>query len=136
MFKKIDHLGIAVANLEKAIKTFELLGFKVAGMEEVPEQKVKVAFLPVGESNVELLMPTDEKSTIARFLMNKGEGVHHLAFLVENIEEKLAEFKEKGFTLIDEKPRVGAHGKKIAFLHPKSINGVLIELCEVVGDGK
>jgi len=136
MFKKIDHLGIAVSNLEEALKTYELLGFKAVGVEEVPEQKVKVAFLPVGESNLELLMPTDEKSSVARFLMNKGEGIHHLALLVENLEEKLKELKEKGFTLIDENPRIGAHGKKIAFLHPKSTKSVLIELCEVVGDGQ
>ena len=136
MFKKIDHLGIAVSNLEEAVKTYELLGIKAAGVEEVAEQKVKVAFLPVGESNLELLMPTDEKSSIARFLLNRGEGIHHIALLVDNIEEKLDELKEKGFTLIDENPRIGAHGKKIAFIHPKSVKGVLIELCEVVGDGQ
>ncbi|GAV26088.1 methylmalonyl-CoA epimerase [Carboxydothermus islandicus] len=136
MFKKIDHIGIAVANLEQSVKTFELFGFQVAGTEEVPEQKVKVAFFPVGETNLELLMPTDEKSAVARFLMNHGEGIHHIAFLVENLEEILAGLKEKGFNLIDEKPRIGAHGKKIAFIHPKSINGVLIELCEVVDDGE
>ena len=136
MFKKIDHLGIAVSNLDEALKTYELLGFTAVGVEEVPEQKVKVAFLPVGESNIELLMPTDEKSSIARFLLNRGEGIHHLALLVENLEEKLKELKEKGFTLIDENPRIGAHGKKIAFLHPKSTKSVLIELCEVVGDGQ
>jgi len=130
MFKRIDHVGIAVKNLEEAIKVWEGLGFKVEEIEEVPDQKVKVAVIKVGENRIELLEATTEDSPIAKFIEERGEGIHHLAIRVENIESKLEELKQKGYKLIDEKPRVGAGGAKIAFIHPKSVTGVLLELCE------
>jgi methylmalonyl-CoA/ethylmalonyl-CoA epimerase len=128
---KIDHVGVAVKNVDAAIKLFEgLLGLKVQGSETVPEQKVRTVFLPVGETEVELLEATAPDSPIARFLEKRGEGVQHIAFCVENIEEALAELEAKGVTLIDRKPRMGAGGKKIAFIHPKDTFGVLVELSE------
>ena len=128
---KIDHLGIAVNSIEqgKGIWT-DALGLKFEGSETVAEQKVTTAFFPVGESEVELLESTAPDGPVAKFLEKKGEGIHHVAFQVENLEAALAELKEKGIKLIDEKPRLGAGGKKIAFLHPKATNGVLVELCE------
>lgn len=127
---RIDHIGIAVKNLEDAIKTFEALGFKVKGIEEVREQKVKVAMLPVGESKIELLEATAEDSAIAKFIASRGEGIHHIAINVESIEKSLEVAKNSGIKLIDEKPRIGAGGKKVAFLHPKSTHGVLLEFVE------
>jgi methylmalonyl-CoA/ethylmalonyl-CoA epimerase len=128
---KIDHIGLAVKNLAEALKFYqEVLGLEATGTETVTEQKVKVAFLPVGDSEVELLEPTSPDSPVARYIEKNGEGVQHIAFRVENLEEKLAELKEKGIRLLDEKPRYGAGGAKIAFLHPKSTLGTLIELCE------
>jgi|SRR5210317_387877 methylmalonyl-CoA/ethylmalonyl-CoA epimerase len=128
---KIDHLGIAVNSIEDG-KSFwtDALGLHFEGTETVEEQKVTTAFFPVGESEVELLESTAPDGPVAKFLEKKGAGVHHVAFRVENIEEALAELKEKGIRLIDEKPRKGAGGAKIAFLHPKATNGVLVELCE------
>jgi len=131
MIKKIDHIGIAVKDLETALKLYEeVLGLKSAGTEVVEEQKVKVAFLPTGDSEVELLESTSPDGPIAKYIAKNGEGIQHLAFRVDNLEQRLAELKEKGIRLIDEKPRYGAGGAKIAFLHPKSTFGVLIELCE------
>ena len=128
---KIDHVGVAVKDADAALKLFEgLLGLKVQGSETVPEQKVRTVFLPVGETEVELLEATAPDSPIARFLEKRGEGVQHIAFRVENIEEALAELEVKGVTLIDRKPRIGAGGKKIAFLHPRDTLGVLVELSE------
>ena len=128
---KIDHIGIAVNNLEESIKFYEeALGLKLHGTETVEEQKVRVAFLPIGDTEIELLEATSPDSPIAKFIEAKGQGVQHLAFKVDNIEAALEEMKAKGVRLIDEKPRYGAGGAKIAFLHPKSTNGVLIELCE------
>ena len=128
---KIDHLGIAVKSIE-AGKNFwtTALGLKFEGVETVAEQKVTTAFFPVGESEVELLESTAPDGPIANYLEKKGEGIQHIAFRVESIEAALNELKEKGIRLIDEKPRTGAGGAKIAFLHPKSTNGVLVELCE------
>ncbi|MBW2054379.1 MAG: methylmalonyl-CoA epimerase [Deltaproteobacteria bacterium] len=128
---KIDHLGIAVNSIEDG-KNFwtDALGLEFEGSETVEEQKVTTAFFPVGESEVELLESTAPDGPIAKFLEKKGPGIHHVAFRVENIEEALAELKEKGIRLIDEKPRMGAGGAKIAFLHPKATNGILVELCE------
>jgi methylmalonyl-CoA/ethylmalonyl-CoA epimerase len=128
---KIDHLGIAVNNIEDG-KNFwtDALGLEFEGSETVEEQKVTTAFFPVGESEVELLESTAPDGPIAKFLEKKGQGIHHVAFRVENVEEALAELKEKGIRLIDEKPRMGAGGAKIAFLHPKATNGILVELCE------
>ncbi|MBC7087373.1 MAG: methylmalonyl-CoA epimerase [Tissierellales bacterium] len=131
MVKKIDHIGIAVKDLEKAVEFYEqMLGIKCEGKEVVEEQKVKVAFLPIGDTEIELLESTDEEGPIAKFIEKKGEGIQHIAFRVDNIEATLEDLKNKGVRLIDEKPRYGAGGAKIAFLHPKSTNGVLIEISE------
>ena len=131
MIEKIDHIGIAVRSIEKTSKLLSnILGLKVAGKEIVEEQKVKVAFLPLGDSELELLESTSPEGPIARFIEKKGEGIQHIAFRVDNIEKALEKLKKEGVRLIDEKPRYGAGGAKIAFLHPKSTNGILIELCE------
>jgi methylmalonyl-CoA/ethylmalonyl-CoA epimerase len=128
---KIDHLGIAVNSIEKG-KNFwtDVLGLSLEGTETVEAQKVTTAFLPVGESEVELLESTAPDGPIAKFIEKKGEGIQHIAFRVDNIEAALAELKAKGIQLIDENPRLGAGGAKIAFLHPKATSGVLVELCE------
>lgn len=131
MIKKINHIGVAVKDLNEAIKFYEEnLGLEIEGIEEVKEQKVKVAFIPVGESRIELLQSTDPDGPVAKFIGKRGEGIHHIALEVDHIEDFLQKLKEKGVQLIDEKPRVGAHGMKIAFLHPRSAKGVLLELCE------
>ena len=131
MFEKIDHVGIAVKDLEKAIKLYrDQIGLECKGIEVVEEQKVKVAFFPVGESKIELLESTDPDGPVGKYIEKKGEGVHHLSFRVTNIEKKLEQLKAQGVVLIDEKPRYGAGGARIAFLHPKSTGGVLVELCE------
>ncbi|WP_132996076.1 methylmalonyl-CoA epimerase [Sporanaerobacter acetigenes] len=131
MVQKVDHIGIAVKNLDEALKFYEdVLGLKCAGSEVVEEQKVKVAFLPIGDTEVELLESTEEDGPIAKYVEKKGEGIQHIAYRVANIEEAIEEMKSKGIRMIDEKPRYGAGGAKIAFLHPKSTYGVLIELCE------
>jgi len=131
MVKKIDHIGIAVKSIEEAKHLFEnMLNLKIIGEEFIEEQKVKVAFIPLGDSELELLESTLPDGPIARFIEKKGEGIQHIAFKVDNLERILSELKEKGIRLIDEKPRYGAGGAKIAFLHPKSTNGILIELCE------
>ena len=128
---KIDHLGIAVKSIDEG-KNFwtDTLGLEFEGSETVAEQKVTTAFFPVGESEVELLESTAPDGPIAKYLEKKGEGIQHVAFRVENIEAALDELKQKGVRLIDEQPRIGAGGAKIAFLHPKATNGVLVELCE------
>ena len=129
--KKIDHIGVAVKNLKEAMRLYEeSLGFEIEGTEEVKEQGVKVAFIPVGESRIELIESTDPNGIIAKFIERRGEGIHHIALEVGHIEEALQKLKERGVQLIDEKPRIGAHKMKIAFLHPKSTRGVLLELCE------
>jgi methylmalonyl-CoA/ethylmalonyl-CoA epimerase len=128
---KIDHLGIAVNSIEEAKRLFhDILGLEFEGTETVQEQKVTTAFFPVGDSEVELLESTAPDGPIAKYLEKRGEGIQHIAFRVDNLEEALAELKDKGIRLIDEKPRRGAGGAKIAFLHPKSTHGVLIELSE------
>ncbi len=128
---KIDHLGIAVSSIEKG-KNFwtDILGLTYEGSETVAEQKVTTAFFPVGESEVELLESTDEDGPIAKYIAKRGEGIQHVALRVEDIEAALEELKQKGVQLIDQKPRIGAGGAKIAFLHPKATNGVLVELCQ------
>ncbi|WP_202319625.1 methylmalonyl-CoA epimerase [Archaeoglobus neptunius] len=130
MIRKIDHIGIAVRSLDDAAKTYESLGFRVEETEEVAEQKVRVAMLPVGESRIELLEATSEDSAIAKFISSRGEGIHHIAVNVENIEEALKKARDAGLKLIDEKPRIGAGGKRVAFIHPKSTHGVLLEFVE------
>jgi methylmalonyl-CoA/ethylmalonyl-CoA epimerase len=124
---KIDHLGIAVASLAEAVKSYEALGFRVDETHEVPTEKVRAAFLAVGESHLELLEPTDPASVIARFL-EKRSGLHHVCVVVDDIEQALAELKARGVPLVDEKPRPGAGGCRVAFVHPKAAAGVLLEL--------
>ena len=128
---KVDHVGIAVNSIDIG-KNFwsDILGLPFEGDETVAEQKVKTAFFPVGESEVELLESTSSDGPISKYIEKKGEGIQHVAFSVEDIDSALAELKQKGIRLIDETPRKGAGGAKIAFLHPKSTNGVLVELCE------
>lgn len=131
MVQKVDHIGIAVKDLEESLKFYEAaLGLKAVGTEVVAEQKVRVAFLPTGDSEIELLEATSEDSPIAKFIEKNGEGVQHIAYRVESVETAIEEMKEKGIRMIDEKPRYGAGGAKIAFCHPKSTGGVLIELCQ------
>lgn len=134
MVTKVDHIGVAVENLEESVKFYEeILGLKLQGVETVEEQKVKVAFLPIGDTEIELLEATTPDSPIAKFIEKKGQGVQHVAFRVDDIEKALEEMKKLGIKLIDEKPRYGAGGARIAFLHPKSTNGLLVELCERKG---
>jgi len=129
--KHIDHIGIAVNGIETAGKFYtDILGLKIAEVENVADQKVNVAFIPITDSEVELLESTDPDGPVAKYIQARGEGVQHVAFRVENIEEALAELKEKGVRLIDQEPRNGAGGARIAFIHPKETNGVLVELCE------
>lgn len=129
--KHIDHIGIAVKGLDQASAFYrDILGLKVTAVETVTEQKVNVAFIPITDSEVELLESTEADGPVAKFIEARGEGVQHIAFRVENIEEALAELKEKGIRLIDQHPRKGAGGAKIAFIHPKETNGVLVEICE------
>ncbi len=131
MVSKIDHIGIAVESIEESLKLYtDILGLTLEGTEVVEEQKVKTAFLPIGDTEIELLESTHPDGPIARFIQKRGQGIQHIAFRVDDIEKALAEIKDKGVRLIDEKPRYGAGGAKIAFLHPKSTNGVLIELCQ------
>src|SRR6056297_4144753 len=127
----IEHIGIAVANLEESIKFYEdVLGLECYNIEEVKDQKVKTAFFQVGDTKIELLESTDPEGPIGKFIEKKGEGIHHMAFAVQNIKEKLKKAEENGIRLIDKQPRKGAEGLDIAFLHPKSTHGVLTELCE------
>ena len=130
----IEHIGIAVKNLEEAIKYYEdVLGLKCYAVEEVEDQKVKTAFFQIGETKVELLETTDPEGPIGKFIEKRGEGIHHLAFAVNNLPSALNELKEKEIKLIDVSPRRGAEGLDIAFIHPKSTHGVLTELCEKPG---
>ena len=127
---KIDHIGIVVRDIREALKVYETaLGLPLAEVVEVPDQEVEVAFLPVGESNIELVKPTTGDTGIAKFLDKRGEGIHHICIEVEDIEAALAQLKAHEVQLIDEAPRQGAHGR-VAFIHPKAMHGVLIELVE------
>ncbi len=127
----IEHIGIAVKNLEDSIRFYEdILGLECYAVEEVTDQKVRTAFFKLGQTKVELLESTDPEGPIGKFIEKKGEGVHHMAFAVKGIENALAAMDEKGVRLIDKAPRKGAEGLDIAFLHPKSTHGVLMELCE------
>jgi methylmalonyl-CoA/ethylmalonyl-CoA epimerase len=131
MPKKISHIGIAVASIEQAAPFYrDVLGMEFEGTEVVTEQKVKVAFFAVGESRIELLEPTADDSPVAKFLDKNGPGVHHVAYEVADLEQRLAALKAEGVRLIDEAPRTGAHNTRIAFMHPKASGGVLTELCE------
>jgi methylmalonyl-CoA epimerase len=126
---KIDHVGIAVPNLTEGVPAWEALGFTVKDRHEVPTEKVRTAFLPVGDAQFELLEPTDPDSVIARFL-EKRSGLHHVCVLVEDIDQAMRELKTRGVRLLDETPRVGAGGCRVAFVHPKAAGGVLLELKE------
>jgi methylmalonyl-CoA/ethylmalonyl-CoA epimerase len=126
---KIDHLGIAVPSLDQALESWKALGFAAGETHEVPTEKVRAAFLPVGEARLELLEPTDPSSVIARFL-EKRSGLHHVCVLVEDLEAALAEMKAQGVELVDEQPRPGAEGCRVAFVHPRAATGVLLELKE------
>ena len=127
----VDHIGIAVHSIDEALSFWQnTLGIQCTGVEEVAEQKVKTAFLPLGDTEIELLEATSEDSPVAKFIEKKGEGIHHLALRVDDLEAALAELKEKGMRLIDETPRYGAGGARIAFVHPKATGGILLELSE------
>ncbi len=127
----IEHIGIAVKSIEEQLPYYEgILGLKCYNIETVEDQKVKTAFFKVGQTKIELLEPTSEESTIAKFIEKRGEGIHHIAYAAKNISETLKEVESKGVRLIDREPRGGAEGLSIAFLHPKSTGSVLTELCE------
>ena len=127
----IDHIGIAVKSIEEGARFFtDVLGLRLEKVETVAEQKVKTGFFPITDSELELLESTEPDGPIAKFIDARGEGVQHIAFRVENIDDALRELKEKGVRLIDQEPRKGAGGARIAFIHPKETHGVLVELCE------
>ncbi|MFW5786625.1 MAG: methylmalonyl-CoA epimerase [bacterium] len=129
--RRVDHVGIAVKDLEAASKVYsELLGMERQGVEEVADQKVRVAFFPLGDSEIELLEPTTEDSPIAAFIAKRGPGIHHMAVRVDDLPAALERARKAGMRLIDEEPRAGAGGARIAFVHPASTGGVLLELCE------
>ncbi len=130
MIKSVNHIGIAVRDLNKAIGFYKKLGLEVEGIEIFESQKVRVAFIPVGDVRIELLEATSDESAIAKFIEKKGEGIHHIALDTENLTSALTRSESEGIHLIDRTPRSGAHNTRIAFLHPKSTNGVLLELCE------
>jgi len=131
MLHKINHIGIAVQSLDATLPFYrDVLRMPLDGIEEVAEQKVRVAMLGVGESKIELLEPTSDDSPVARFIEKNGQGIHHIAYEVADIDTAIASLLADGARMIDEKPRNGAHGTKIAFVHPKSSNGVLTELCQ------
>ena len=129
--KNIDHIGIAVKSIEQAGKFYtDVLGLDIEDIETVAEQKVNVAFIPITDSEVELLESVEPDGPVAKYIEKRGEGIQHIAFRVDDINQCLAELKEKGVRLIDQTPRHGAGGAKIAFIHPKETNGVLVEICE------
>lgn len=131
MIQSLDHIGIAVADLDDATTRYtQLMGFPPSRFEEVPTEKVKVAFFDVGETSIELIAATASDSPIAQFIAKKGEGVHHLAFRVQNLMAAIVQYQDDGFTLIGNAPRPGAHDTQVAFLHPKSTLGTLVELVE------
>lgn len=128
---KLDHIGIAVKNIDESLKFYSnALGLKIEGIEIVKDQKVKTAFLVLGETHIELLEAIEDESPIAKFIGKRGEGIHHIAIKVENLESHLARLDDNEVKLIDKEPKIGANNKKIAFIHPKSTSGVLLELCE------
>jgi methylmalonyl-CoA/ethylmalonyl-CoA epimerase len=131
MLRKIEHLGIAVKSIDESLRTFEvLLGSSCYKIEEVASEGVKTAFLQIGESKIELLEATDENSPIAKYLEKRGPGIHHIAFDVEDIDTEIARLTAEGYTLIHTSPKDGADNKLIAFLHPKSTESILVELCQ------
>jgi len=132
MLKKINHIAIAVNNIEEAAKFYQnVMGLNLSGIEVVKAQKTRVGFFKIGESNIELVQPSETDSPVAKYLESKGQGIHHICFEVDDVEAEVKAFLEKGAAMVDQKPRPGAHDTKVAFVHPKSSNGVLIELCEI-----
>ena len=131
MIKALDHIAIAVRNIEEAVAVYgPVLGMKIQHTKIIEQQKLRICILKAGDTKIELLEPLSSESTVAKFLQNHGEGLHHIALEVLNIDNHLRDLKDKGITLIDEKPRAGAEARKIAFIHPKSTKNVLIELVE------
>jgi methylmalonyl-CoA/ethylmalonyl-CoA epimerase len=134
MIKKVDHIGIAVQSLESALPFYvDVLKLPLLGIEKVESEKLKVAFLQAGETKIELLEPTSEDSTIAKFIEKRGQGLHHVALGIDSIEERIKEMKENGIRMIQDEPKMGAGGAHVAFMHPRSASGVLYELCEKKG---
>jgi methylmalonyl-CoA epimerase len=130
---KIDHIGIAVRDIDQALRVYQVaLGLPLSEIVEVPDQQVRVAFLPIGESNIELVQPSSDTSGTAKFIEKRGEGIHHICVQVDDIEAALEQLKAGGVPLIDQEPRPGAHGR-VAFVHPKGTHGVLLELVEHAG---
>ena len=130
MLEIVDHIGVAVKSIEEALKTYNALGLEVSGTDDVATEKVKIAFLPVGETRIELLEATSPESAVAKFVEKRGAGVHHICFKVPDVAAALASLKEAGVKLIDQEPRPGAHGAQVAFIHPKATGGVLVELSD------
>ena len=131
MIIKLDHIAIAVKDLESALEPYtKALGLTVSDTEEIPDQQVRIACLPIGDTEIELLEPTTDDSGVAKFLEKRGEGLHHICLEVDDLKATLARLKDQGMRLIDEEPRDGGKGKRIAFVHPRSMTGVLIELTE------
>lgn len=131
MIKKINHIAIAVKNIEESARFYEqVLGLALSGTETVPEQKTKAGFLKIGETNIELVQPAGPDSPIAKFIETRGQGIHHICFEVDDLESEVKEYLKKGAVMVDQQPKRGAHGTKVAFIHPKSSGSVLIELCE------
>jgi len=136
MIKQIDHIGIAVKDLEKQIKIYsDILGIAPEKTEIIEEQKVTVAMFSVGEIRIELLQAISEDSPVAKFIEKRGEGIHHIAYRVDDIDDQLRKLKEKNIVLIDEQPKIGADGNLIAFIHPQSTSGVLTEICQMKDKG-
>jgi methylmalonyl-CoA/ethylmalonyl-CoA epimerase len=136
MLKKINHIAIAVNNIEEAAQFYQdILGLTLSDIEVVAAQKTKAGFFRIGESNIELVQPAEPDSPLVKFLETKGPGIHHICFEVDDIETEVKAFLEKGAMMVDQKPRAGAHNTKVAFIHPKSSSGVLIELCELPRKG-
>ncbi|WP_436372821.1 methylmalonyl-CoA epimerase [Cytobacillus sp. BC1816] len=134
MIKKVDHIGIAVRSLDKALPFYiEVLQLEFLGIEEVDSQGVKVAFIKAGETKLELLEPTSEESPIAKFIEKRGEGLHHVALGVDSIQERINQMKEQGIRMLQDEPKIGAGGAQVAFMHPKSTGGILYEFCEKKG---
>ena len=134
MIRKISHAGIAVNDLDASVKLFEkLFGTKASGTEEVKDQRVKIAFFHIGDGSIELTQASEPDSPIAKYILRRGEGVHHLSFEVDDIRAEISRLKREGFQMIDEEPRIGAGGTLIAFVHPKSTNGVLVEISQTRG---
>ena len=136
MLKKIDHIAVAVNDLEKAAKFYQdVLGLSLSRVEVVTAQKTKVGFFKIGELKIELVQPSEPNSPLVKFLETRGQGIHHICFEVDDVEAGVKALLRKGVTMVDQKPRPGAHNTKVAFVHPKSSSGVLIELCELLKAG-